>query len=117
MKKVVCLLLALVMLLGLVACASNTAPATEKTESTTTEETKTEEKPLTEQQAATLISHLAGEGFIKTDTPVQEAAPKLPKELEAAKQKAVEVIAREGDITPAAVTQLTAQKLLLSKVP
>ena len=43
MKKVVCLLLALVMLLGLVACASNTAPATEKTESTTTEETKTEE--------------------------------------------------------------------------
>ena len=43
MKKVVCLLLALVMLLGLVACASNTAPATEKTETTTTEETKTEE--------------------------------------------------------------------------
>ena len=39
MKKVVCLLLALVMLLGLVACASNTAPATEKTESTTTEGT------------------------------------------------------------------------------
>ena len=45
MKKVVCLLLALVMLLGLVACASNTAPSTEKTESTnTTTETKTEEK-------------------------------------------------------------------------
>ena len=43
MKKVVCLLLALVMLLGLVACTSNTAPATEKTETTTTEETKTEE--------------------------------------------------------------------------
>ena len=43
MKKVVCLLLALVMLLGLVACTNSTAPATEKTETTTTEETKTEE--------------------------------------------------------------------------
>ena len=40
------------------------------------EETKTEEKPLTEQQAATLISHLAGEGFIKTDAPAPEAAPR-----------------------------------------
>lgn len=77
------------------------------------EETKTEEKPLTEQQAATLISHLAGEGFIKTDAPAPEAAPELPKELEAAKQKAVEVIAREGDITPAAVAQLTAQKTVV----
>ena len=43
MKKVVCLLLALVMLLGLAACTNSTAPATEKTETTTTEETKTEE--------------------------------------------------------------------------
>ena len=43
MKKVVCLLLALVMLLGLVACTNSTAPATEKTETTTTEETKTVE--------------------------------------------------------------------------
>lgn len=77
------------------------------------EETKTEEKPLTEQQAATLISHLAGEGFIKTDAPALEAASELPKELEAAKQKAVEVIARDGDITPAAVTQLTAQKTVV----
>ena len=53
MKKVVCLLLALVMLLGLVACASNTAPATEKTESTTTEETKTEEAAPAEETAST----------------------------------------------------------------
>lgn len=77
------------------------------------EETRTEEKPLTEQQAATLLSHLAGEGFIKTGAPALEAAPELPKELEAAKQKAVEVIARDGDITPTAVTQLTAQKTVV----
>ena len=74
------------------------------------DETKTEETPLTEQQAETLLSHLAGEGFIKTATPAPEAVPALPKELEAAKQKAVAVITREGSITPAAVTQLTAQK-------
>ncbi len=75
------------------------------------EETKTEEMPLTEQQAETLLSHLAGEGFLKSaDMPTLEAIPELPKELEAAKQKAVEVIAREGGITPAAVTKLTAQK-------
>ena len=55
MKKVVCLLLALVMLLGLVACTNSTAPATEKTETTTTEETKTEEtktEEKTEEPAA-----------------------------------------------------------------
>ena len=77
------------------------------------EETKTEEKPLTEQQAATLISHLAGEGFIKIDAPAPEAAPELPKELEAAKQMAIEAIARDGDTTPTAVTQLTAQKTVV----
>lgn len=77
------------------------------------EETKTEEKPLTEQQAQMLISHLAGEGFIKIDAPASEAALELPKELEAAKQKAIEVIARDGDITPTAVTQLTAQKTVV----
>lgn len=77
------------------------------------EETKTEETPLTEQQAETLLSHLATEGFIKTDALTPEVAPELPEELKAAKQKAVEVIAREGVITPAAVTQLTAQKTVI----
>lgn len=77
------------------------------------EETATEETPLTEQQAETLLSHLAGEGFIKTGAPAPETAPELPKELEAAKQKAIEVIARDGDITPTAVTQLTAQKTVV----
>lgn len=37
----------------------------------------------------------------------------LPRELQTAKQKAVEVIAREGGITPAAITQLTAQKTVV----
>ena len=74
------------------------------------EEIKTKEKPLTEEQATTLISHLVGEGFINTDIPTPEVAPELPKEFEAAKQKAVEIIAREGGIAPVAVTQLTAQK-------
>ena len=78
------------------------------------EETKTEETPLTKQQAETLLSHLAGEGFLKSEgAPATETAPELPEELEAAKQKAVEVIAREGCITPAAVTQLTAQKTVV----
>mgnify|MGYP000706663422 FL=1 len=77
------------------------------------EEIRTEETPLTEQEAKTLLSRLAGEGILKTDAPVPESVPELPKELEAAKQKAVEVIAREGDITPAAVTQLTAQKTVV----
>ena len=76
------------------------------------EETKTEEMPLTEQQTAMLLSHLAGEGFIKTDEPMPEVT-KLPQELEAAKTKAVELIAREGDITPATVTQLTVQKTVV----
>ena len=66
MKKVVCLLLALVMLLGLVACASNTAPATEKTESTTTEETKTEETKTEEAAPAeeTASTEETGGGFM-----------------------------------------------------
>lgn len=74
------------------------------------EETKTEEVPLTEQQVATILSHLASEGFLKTKTLIPEAVHELPKELENAKQEAIKVIAREGDITPAAVTQLTTQK-------
>lgn len=73
------------------------------------EETHTEETPLTEQQAETLLSHLAVEGFIKTDTPISKVV-ELPPELEVAKTKAVELIARKGDITPTAVTELTAQK-------
>lgn len=81
------------------------------------EETKIEETPLSEQQAAALISHLAGEGLIKADqTPVHEGvsdSADLPRELQTAKQKAVEVIAREGGITPAAITQLTAQKTVV----
>ena len=68
MKKVVCLLLALVMLLGLVACTNSTAPATEKTETTTTEETKTEEtkteEPAKEEETAT-EEQPAEEGVIK----------------------------------------------------
>lgn len=76
------------------------------------EETVTEEKPLTEEQAATLLSHLAGEGFIKSDMPASEAS-ELPQELETAKAKAVEVIAREGGITPEAITALTAQKTVV----
>lgn len=80
------------------------------------EETKTEEAPLTAQQSEMLLSHLAGEGFIKTDVPAPEAASELPKELEPAKQRAVEVIAREGGITPAAVTQLTVQKTVTRQV-
>ncbi|MCM1135795.1 MAG: DEAD/DEAH box helicase family protein [Clostridium sp.] len=102
-------------------------------------ETKIEETPLTKAQAATLLSHLAEEGFIKSgdmpapedgrSAPLQEnefalslsedklAAPlpedklvaplpqdelvaPLPLELRAAKAKAIEVIAREGGITP-----------------
>ena len=78
------------------------------------EETKTEETPLTSQQVETLLSHLAGEGFMKSaDTPAPETVPKLPEELKIAKQRAVEVIAREGSIAPAVVTQLTAQKTVV----
>lgn len=80
------------------------------------EETKTEETPLTEEQAATLLSHLAGEGFLKSEdapAPEGERAAPLPEELSAARTKAVEVIAREGGITPQAVAQLTAQKTVV----
>ncbi len=80
------------------------------------EETKTEETPLTEEQAATLLSHLAGEGFLKSgDAPAPEEKPAapLPEELSAARTKAVEVIAREGGITPQAVAQLTTQKTVV----
>lgn len=76
------------------------------------EEIRTEETPLTEQQATMLISHLASEGFIKTEAPTPEVA-ELPQELEAAKTKAVELIARDGGITPAAITELTAQKTVV----
>ena len=47
------------------------------------------------------------------DTPAPETVPQLPEELKIAKQRAVEVIAREGSITPAALTQLTAQKTIV----
>ena len=60
MKKVVCLLLALVMLLGLVACTHSTAPATEKTETTTTEETKTEEAAPAEEATEEAAPAAAG---------------------------------------------------------
>ena len=36
--------------------------------------------------------------------------PELPKELEAVKEKAVEIITRNGEITPEAVSKLTVQK-------
>ncbi|MDD3000588.1 MAG: DEAD/DEAH box helicase family protein [Candidatus Riflebacteria bacterium] len=76
------------------------------------EETVTEVNPLTKEQATTLISHLAGEGFIKSDMPA--SAPfELPQELETAKTKAIEVIAREGVITPEAIIELTAQKTVV----
>lgn len=77
------------------------------------EESHTEENSLTEEQAATLLSHLAGEGFIKTNIPVAESSAELPKELEAAKIKAVEMIARKGSLTPADVIQLKAQKTVV----
>ncbi|MFZ5644652.1 MAG: type III restriction-modification system endonuclease [Bacillota bacterium] len=66
----------------------------------------TEENPLTEQQAEILLNHLAGVGFIKTDAPAPEVS-ELPKELEEAKEQAVEIIAKEGGISPAALTSLT----------
>ena len=77
------------------------------------EETRTEEKPLTKEQATTLLSYLAGEGFIKTDAPAAEVVTELPKELEAAKVKAVETIAREGSITPVAVTELKVEETVV----
>lgn len=77
------------------------------------EETKTEESPITKQQAKILLSHLADEGFIKTDASSMAILSELPKELEAAKQKAVEVIARKGSITSEDITQLTTQKTIV----
>lgn len=79
------------------------------------EEKQTEEKPLTEDQAATLLSNLANEGFIKSEAIIPEVVPELPKELEAAKTKAIEVIAREGSITPDAIIELTAQETVVVK--
>lgn len=77
------------------------------------EEMHTEENSLTEDQATTLLSHLTDEGFIKTNTPVVESGAELPKELETAKIKAVEMIARKGSITPADVIQLKTQKTVV----
>ena len=77
------------------------------------EETLKEEKPLSEEQAATLFSHLASEGLIRTDTPAADVAIELPKELEAAKIKVVEMIAREGGITPSAVTELKSEETVV----
>lgn len=77
------------------------------------EEKRTEERPLTEEQAETLLSNLANEGFIKSETVIPEVVPELPKELEAAKTRAIEVIAREGGITPDTMIGLTAQKTVV----
>ena len=74
------------------------------------EETKVEESPLTEEQAAILLSHLSDEGFIKSAVSEKETVLPLPKELEAAKTKAVEIIARTGSIAPAEITKLSAEK-------
>lgn len=76
------------------------------------EESQIEERPLTEEQAATLLAHLADEGFICSDTP-SAGSDDLPKELEAAKTKAVETIARVGSITPSMVAELTSQKTVV----
>lgn len=74
------------------------------------EETTTEEKSLTENQTAILLSHLADKGFIKAESSMSKDVPELPKELEAVKEKAVEIITRNGEITPEAVSKLTVQK-------
>ncbi|NBH82958.1 DEAD/DEAH box helicase [bacterium C-53] len=77
------------------------------------EEKQTEEKPLNEEQVEALLLNLANEGFIKPKTTVPKVIPELPKELEAAKEKAIEVIAYEGDITPEAIIELTAQETVV----
>lgn len=76
------------------------------------DESRTEENPLTEEQSMTLFSHLASEGFVKTNEPIQ-AATELPQELQDAKTKAVELIAREGGITHTDMTELTAKKTVV----
>ncbi len=80
-------------------------------------ETVTEERPLTEEQAELLMMHLAEEGFFKSGIAASEKAEteiettELPQELEAAREKAVEMIAREGNITIEDITELTAQQM------
>ena len=76
------------------------------------EESRTEETPLTEHQKKILISYLASEGYIKVDIPIPQVS-ELPQELETAKTKAIELIAREGSITPAAITKLKAQETVV----
>lgn len=79
-------------------------------------ETVTEERPLTKEQAELLMMHLAEEGFLKQGNAASDKAEteiettKLPQELEAARAKAVEMIAREGNIMPENITELTAQQ-------
>ena len=73
------------------------------------EETKTETAPLTEDQVKTLMSHLAHEGFLTSgDYQPKDELELLPKELEAARIVAIENIAREGSLTAAAISSLTA---------
>ena len=76
------------------------------------EENQTEERSLTEEQAATLLTHLADEGLIHGDKSSVEPV-ELPKELEAAKSKAVEIIAREGGVTPSDLAGLAVQKTVV----
>lgn len=79
-------------------------------------ETVTEERPLTEGQAELLMMHLAEEGFLKQEIAASEKTEakiektELPQELEAARARAVEMIAREGNITLESIAELTAQQ-------
>lgn len=76
-------------------------------------QTKKEEKPITEQQASILLQHLASEGYLnkqdKNEIEPALASPmiELPKELETAKTKAVEMIAKTGSINHVALSALT----------
>ena len=76
------------------------------------EENQTEERSLTEEQAATLLTHLADKGLIHGNKPATKPI-ELPKELETAKNKAVEIIAREGGVTPSDLAGLTVQKTVV----
>ena len=75
----------------------------------TFEETHFEETPLSPEQAEALLDHLAGEGFIKAGSKQPEKTA-LPEELEIAKTKAIEHIAREGSISPAVIAGLSTKK-------
>ena len=78
----------------------------------TFEDTHIEDVPLTQAQTVALLDHLAGEGFIKTDAELPERT-ELPKELEVAKVKAVEHIAREGGISQSVIAGLSVRKEII----